>query len=102
MLAAPNSRSSWNCSICIMKPAPSAPMRLRCGTRTLSKNTWAVSELRMPSLSRCGLRVMPGVFIGTTINDLLTCGLSSEVLASRHMKSADGELVIHILLPLIT
>ncbi|MNV76497.1 hypothetical protein D3C71_1698530 [compost metagenome] len=77
-------------------------MRLRCGTRTLSKNTWAVSELRMPSLSRCELKLMPGVFIGTMISDLLMCGLSSEVLASRQMKSALGELVIHILLPLIT
>ena len=45
---------------------------------------------------------MPGVFIGTMISDLFTCGLSSLGLASRQMKSADGELVIHILLPLIT
>ncbi|MDT4854428.1 hypothetical protein FQZ97_887300 [compost metagenome] len=56
----------------------------------------------MPSLSRWALKVMPGVFIGTMISDLLTWGLSSEVLARRHMKSAEGELVIHILLPLIT
>ena len=61
-----------------------------------------VGEERMPSLSRCELRLIPGVFIGTMISDLLMCGLSSEVLASRQMKSALGELVIHILLPLIT
>ena len=46
--------------------------------------------------------LMPLDFIGTMISDLLTWGLSSEVLASRQMKSADGELVIHILLPLMT
>jgi hypothetical protein len=49
-------------------------------------------ELRMPSLSRCGLRLMPGVFIGTMISDLLMCGLSSEVLASRQMKVGAGRV----------
>ena len=56
----------------------------------------------MPSFSNGGLTLMPGLFIGTMISDLLICGLSSDVLASRQMKSALGELVIHILLPLIT
>ena len=56
----------------------------------------------MPSFSMCGLRVMPGVSIGTTISDLLTWGLSSLVLASRQMKSACGLLVIHIFAPLMT
>ena len=101
-LAAPHRRSSWNCIICIMKPMPSWPIRLRRGTRTSSKNTWAVSELRMPSLLSGLSTVMPPASLGTTIRDLLTWGLSSEVLASRQKKSALGELVIHILVPLIT
>lgn len=49
-----------------------------------------------------GLTLMPGCSSAPRSVDLLTCGLSSLVLASRHMKSALGELVIHILLPLIT
>ncbi len=66
-------------SICIMNPAPSWPnARFALGMRTSSKNTWAVFEL-YAELSRGGLTLMPGCFIGTMISDLLMCGLSSGV-----------------------
>ncbi|MCY1447323.1 hypothetical protein D9M71_639370 [compost metagenome] len=57
---------------------------------------------RIPNLLSGSEKLMPLVFAGTIIIDLLTCGLSSEVLAKRQKKSACNELVIHILLPLIT
>ena len=100
-LAAAHSRSSWNCIIWNMKPMPSWPIRLRCGTRTSSKKSWPVSELFMPIfLILCLL--MPGASIGTMIRLLFLCGGASLVLASRQHQSACSELVIHILLPSIT
>ncbi|MCY1545411.1 hypothetical protein D9M68_813520 [compost metagenome] len=41
-------------------------------------------------------------FSGRQIRDLFRCGLSSLVLASRHIQSACVAFVIHILEPLIT
>ena len=80
---------------------PSWPIRLRCGTRTLSKNSCAVSELFMPIfLIFCF--VMPGASIGTMIRLLFLCTGPSPVLASRQHQSAFKPLVIHILEPLIT
>ncbi len=55
----------------------------------------------MPNLLSGSEKLIPAVFAGTIIIDLLTCGLSSEVLASKQKKSACSELVIHILLPLM-
>ncbi len=80
---------------------PSAPIRLRCGTRTSSKKSCAVSDERMPIL-RIFCLLMPGASIGTTMSDLLRCGAPSEVLASRQHQSALRPLVIHIFEPLIT
>ena len=80
---------------------PSWPMRLRLGTRTLSKNNWAVSLESMPIL-RIFWRVMPGASIGTMIKDLFLCGEASDVLTNRQHQSAFMPLVIHIFEPLIT
>ncbi len=80
---------------------PSWPIRWRCGTRTLSKNSCAVSDESMPIL-RIFCLVMPGASIGTTIRLLLRCGEPSEVLASRQHQSAFRPLVIHIFEPLMT
>src|SRR6218665_2066592 len=89
-----------------MKPWPSSPMRERCGTHTSSKNTCAVSDDHMPTFLILFI-VMPGRSLpfsrsGRQINDLLRCGSSPPVLASRHIHSACKPLVIHILEPLIT
>ena len=79
---------------------PSWPMTLRRGTRTLSKNSWAVSLESMPIFS-IFWRVMPGLFIGTMMSDLFLCAAPSEVLASRQHQSACMPLVIHIFEPLM-
>ena len=80
---------------------PSWPMTLRRGTRTLSKNSCAVSLECMPIFS-IFWRVMPGASIGTMISDLFLCAAPSLVLASRQHQSACMPLVIHILEPLMT
>ena len=77
-------------------------MRLRFGTRTLSKKICAVSDECMPSLSSFRAMLTPLVFIGTQISDLLRCFGPSPVLASRQIQSAWVPLVIHILPPLMT
>ena len=56
----------------------------------------------MPILWILRSTVTPLVFIGTTISDLLRCGLPSDVFARQHIQSACVPLVIHILPPLIT
>jgi hypothetical protein len=76
-------------------------MRLRWGTRTLSKNSCAVSLECMPIFS-IFWRVMPGASIGTMMSDLFLCTGPSLVLASRQHQSACMPLVIHILEPLMT
>jgi hypothetical protein len=101
-LAAAYRRSSWNCTICIVNPMPSSPMRWRWGTRTSSKYTGQVSEERRPSLSILGPTVTPGVRVGTTISDLFAWGEPSLVLTSTHVQSDWLALVIHIFEPLIT
>ena len=80
---------------------PSWPIRLRRGTRTLSKNSSAVSLESMPILW-IFWRVMPAASMGTMISDLFLCAGPSLVLASRQHQSAFIPLVIHILEPLIT
>ena len=96
--AAPHRRSSWNCSIWNAKPMPSWPITWRCGTRTPSKNSMAVSDESIPTLWIFCF-VMPGRFIGTMIRLLFLCTGPSLVLASRQHQSACRPLVIHILLP---
>ena len=76
--------------------------RLCSGTFTSSKKICAVSELRMPILSSFFATWTPLVFIGREISDLFLCTGPSPVLASRHIQSACGPLVVHILPPLIT
>ena len=46
--------------------------------------------------------VTPLVFIGRQMRVLFLCAVPSTVFASRHIQSACGPLVIHILPPLIT
>ena len=77
-------------------------MRLRFGTRTLSKKICAVSDERMPILSSLRATCTPLLFIGTQISDLLRWTWPSLVLASRQIQSACTPLVIHILPPLMT
>ena len=92
-----------------MKPLPSSPIRLRRGTRTLSKNRWPVSLECMPIL-RILFTVMPGTSLPfsrsrTMIRLLLRCLLppsGSLVLASMHIQSACRLLVIHIFSPSMT
>ena len=101
-LAAAQSRSSWNCSICMVKPMPRWPTTLRFGTRTSSKKSCAVSDEFMPILWIFCL-VMPGLSIGTMISDFALWGAASaSVLTSRQHQSALSPLVIHIFWPLIT
>ena len=85
----------------MVKPMPSCPIRLRRGTLTSSKKSWAVSDEFMPIL-RIFCRVIPFASIGTAISDLFLCGWSSDVLARRQHQSAFMPLVIHILVPVIT
>src|SRR5437899_1932528 len=60
-------RSRWNCCIWRIKPIPSGPMRLHCGTRTLSKTSSAVSLERLPSFFNLRPTLKPGVSVGTVI-----------------------------------
>jgi hypothetical protein len=76
------------------------PMRLRCGTRTLSKNSCAVSLECMPIFS-IFWRVMPGHHRHHD-ERLVRVHRPSLVLASRQHQSACRPLVIHILEPLMT
>ncbi len=82
---------------------PSSPMRQRCGTRTLSKCSCAVSDEFMPAFFSLRATSTPLVFIGTQISVLLRCAEPpSLVLASTQHQSAWVPLVVHILPPLMT
>ena len=69
-------------------------MRFPAGTRTPSNTSSAVSDERMPNLSRVRLTEKPGASVGTMIWEIPTEPPSSEVRASTQTQSAWAPLVM--------
>ena len=63
---------------------PSSPMRKRCGTRTLSKCSCAVSDEFMPAFFSLRATSTPWVFIGTQISVLLRCADPPSLVLGEH------------------
>src|SRR5664279_1362419 len=85
-----------------MKPWPSSPTRLAVGTRTLSKNSSAVSCAFRPILSRLRPRSKPSAPRSTAISEKPMAPASGSVLHTTRTKSALMPFVMKVLDPLMT
>ena len=94
-------RSDSNRCMIWTKPVPSAPTRLRTGTRTSSKDSSAVSEHHHPIFFRRDDTVKPGRSVSTTSKEIPACP-GPPVRTAVVTKSARTPEVMKVLAPEIT
>ncbi|MNY12672.1 hypothetical protein D3C86_1457670 [compost metagenome] len=85
-----------------MKPRPSSPRRLPTGTRTLSKNSSAVSWACWPTFSSLRPCLKPARPVSTAIRLMPLAPAAGSVLHTTITRSAVRPLLMKVLLPLIT